>query len=279
MEQSVSQANGMLISVITPTFNSEKTIERNVRSITGQTYKHFEHIIVDNDSKDNTINIINKVYAEIKLEDKLKILTGRDNGIADAFNKGINKAEGEIITILNSDDEYYRDNVFEEAVSAFENDKVLMVHGNVYFYDPVHGSNVRFPVADKATGGIQFIHPTMFFRKEVYENLGLYNDGYRFSMDYEYYCRLAKKFKDLDKKVFYIKDKPIVRMKAGGASWKNELKSIEEIKKALVEHGFWNKSGKNFYTARKRRTLIKKYFTKLHLNFLVKIWRIIKYGN
>ncbi len=279
MEKIVSHANGMLISVITPTFNSERTIEKNILSIIGQSYNHFEHIIIDNNSKDNTINIINKVYEENHIKDKLITISEKDYGIADAFNKGIKKAGGKIIAILNSDDVYYNDNVFAKTVSAFENESILIVYGNVFFNDRLYGSNIRFPVPDKATGGLQFIHPSMFFRKEVYENLGLYNNDYRLSMDYEYYCRLAKNFKDLKSRIFYIKDEPLVKMNAGGASWNNELKSIEEIKKALIEHGFWNRAAKNFYAARKTRTMLKKNLTKLHINFLVKIWRRIKYGN
>jgi len=275
----VSQANGMLISIITPTFNSGNTIERNVRSIVTQSYKHFEHIIVDNNSKDNTINIINKVYEEYNLSEKLRVIIEDDNGIAEAFNKGIKKAKGEIIAILNGDDEYYHSKVFEEVAGEFTKSGALIVYGNVYFYDPVHGSNVRFPLSDKTTGGIQFIHPAMFLGREVYGELGLYDETFRLSMDYEYYCRLAKKYGKMREKFAYLSDKPLVRMNAGGASWNNELKSIDEIKKALIRHGFWNKEAKKFYAGRKLRTKLKKYFTKLGLNLFVKIWRRIKYGN
>ena len=269
----------MLISIITPTFNSENTIERNIRSIVTQSNKHFEQIIVDNNSKDNTINIINKVYEEHNLVKNLTIISEKDEGISDAFNKGIAKAKGEAVAILNGDDEYYHEKVFDEVISAFEKKEIKIVYGNVYFNDPVHGSNIRFPLPDKATGGIQFIHPAMFFLGEVYRDLGLYNVDYRLSMDYEYYCRLAKSYPDLNEISEYINNKPLVKMNAGGASWNNELKSIEEIKKALIQHGFWNYEGKKFYKDRKFRTILKKYFTQMHLNLFVKIWRKIKYGN
>ena len=269
----------MLISIITPTFNSEKTIERNVRSIVNQTYKHFEHIIVDNISKDNTINIINKVYNECNLVNCLSVISEKDNGISEAFNKGIRRAKGNIIAILNGDDEYYHNNVFQDVVESFKDENIILVHGNVYFLDAMHGSNVRAPINYGISGGIQFIHPTMFFRKSVYDELGLYDEQYRFSMDFEYYCRLAKNYSDLRQRVLYLNDKPIVKMNAGGASWNNELGSIEEIKKALKQYGFWNKTGKNFYFARKYRTILKKYLTRLHLTSAVKIWRRLKYGN
>ena len=89
------------ISIVTPTFNSEKTVEKNIHSVISQTHKNFEHIIVDNLSKDNTINIINKIYKHHNLLDNLTIISEQDSGISDAFNKGIKSARGEIIAILN----------------------------------------------------------------------------------------------------------------------------------------------------------------------------------
>jgi glycosyltransferase involved in cell wall biosynthesis len=102
----------MKISVITPTFNSEKTIARNAQSIVSQTHKDFEHIIIDNLSSDNTVGILKRLYEENKITGKLKIISERDSGISDAFNKGINAASGNAIAILNSDDAYYSSQVF-----------------------------------------------------------------------------------------------------------------------------------------------------------------------
>ena len=107
----------MKISIITPTFNSEKTIEKNVESILKQSFKEFEHIIIDNLSHDNTLDIIKKLYKDSPLN--LRIISEKDNGISEAFNKGINIASGDILTILNSDDYYYSENVFEHVVNTF----------------------------------------------------------------------------------------------------------------------------------------------------------------
>ena len=180
----------MLISIITPTFNSEKTIEKNVNSIVHQTYKNFEHIIVDNQSKDNTIEIINKIYEKNNLSNSLKVISEPDTGISNAFNKGIKSANGEIIAILNSDDEYFHSEVFQKVIK--------IVHGNVFFNDPIYGSNVRFPLNYGIPNGIQFIHPTMFFHHSVYDEIGLYNESYTVSMDFDIYCRLVKKYCNLN---------------------------------------------------------------------------------
>ena len=73
------------ISVVTPTFNSEKTIERNINSVINQSYKDFEHIIVDNNSKDSTLSLINKIYKDNGLSGILRTINEADNGISDAI--------------------------------------------------------------------------------------------------------------------------------------------------------------------------------------------------
>lgn len=89
----------MKISIITITYNSEKTIEETILSIINQNYQNIEYIIIDGGSKDNTLNIINKYKTKIS-----KVISEPDNGISDAFNKGIREATGDIIGIINSDD-------------------------------------------------------------------------------------------------------------------------------------------------------------------------------
>src|SRR3990167_7739385 len=110
----------MKISVVTPTFNSEKTIAGNIQSIISQAYKDFEHIIIDNLSTDKTIELAKNYYLSAGMIDRLIIISEKDNGISDAFNKGIKTASGEIIAILNSDDVYFNNRVFEKVADLFE---------------------------------------------------------------------------------------------------------------------------------------------------------------
>ena len=86
----------MKITIITPTFNSDKNIYKNISSVSQQTYKNWEQIIIDNNSTDNTLPIINKFN-----EKKIKIIKEKDEGIFDAINKGIINSSGEIISILH----------------------------------------------------------------------------------------------------------------------------------------------------------------------------------
>ena len=101
----------MNLSVITPTWNSASKIEDCVLSIINQHMTNFEHIIVDNISSDNTLELIKSIYNREGLLNNLRIICEKDNGIAEAFNKGIEASSGEIVGILNSDDQFYNDSV------------------------------------------------------------------------------------------------------------------------------------------------------------------------
>ena len=90
------------ISIITVVKNNKDTIEKNILSLINQNYKNYEHIIIDGGSKDGTLEIINKYRNDIK-----HFISEKDNGIYDAMNKGIDKAEGDIVGILNADDYYF----------------------------------------------------------------------------------------------------------------------------------------------------------------------------
>ncbi|WP_337866522.1 glycosyltransferase family 2 protein [Ignavibacterium sp.] len=267
----------MKISIITPTFNSEKTIESNISSILSQTYKNFEHIIVDNLSTDSTLSIAKELYSKNNCSEKLIIISEKDEGIADAFNKGIRKSSGEIIAILNSDDSYFYFNLFADVIKVFTEKSVLFVHGDILFKDRKYGTNVRRPLMCDLSVAMPFNHPTMFFKKEVYDNIGLFDTTFSYSMDFEFVCRLAKKV-NMKKLGYYFDSNPMVTMKAGGASWKNEIKSIKETKTALKKHSLWNLKAFYHYALRIFRTYLKKIFGKIGLNFLVKFWRKFKWS-
>ncbi len=267
-----------MISIITPTFNSSQTIKRNALSIVSQSYKNFEHIIIDNKSSDDTIKIIKSVYDENGLPSLLRIISEKDEGISDAFNKGIQNAKGEIIGILNSDDAYFNNTVFEKVIGAFKDEEIIFVHGDIYFDDPIYGSNIRRPLLCPINRTMPYNHPSMFFRKEVYEKYGMFDKSYRYSMDYVLIMNYEKNIPDFRKKGKYLKDEPIAVMHSGGASWNHELKSIKEYKQALKQNGFWGLNAKKEYFLRILRTRLKKVFDDLHLSFLVKLWRNKKWS-
>ena len=106
----------MKLSIITVTYNSEKTLRDTIESVLSQTYTDYEYIIVDGASKDNTINIV-KEY-EPKFEGRMRWISEPDKGIYDAMNKGIKMSTGDVVSIINSDDFYHRKDIFEKIVTS-----------------------------------------------------------------------------------------------------------------------------------------------------------------
>ena len=105
------------ITIITVCYNSEKYIEQAILSVINQTYDNLEYIIVDGGSQDSTMSIVNRYRDKISV-----IISEKDNGISDAFNKGIRRATGDIIGIVNSDDMLYNNNVIEKLAEYYEDD-------------------------------------------------------------------------------------------------------------------------------------------------------------
>lgn len=118
----------MKVSLITVTFNSGKTLQDTIDSVASQTYPDIEYIIIDGNSKDNTIQILKKNQKVIS-----KWISEPDEGIYDAMNKGIKMTTGDIIGINNSDHFYSSPNSISDVVAAFKNNEVESIFADVRF--------------------------------------------------------------------------------------------------------------------------------------------------
>ncbi len=120
----------MRISLITATYNSCLTLRDTLQSVLEQTFNDFEYIIIDGNSTDGTISVIEEY--EKKFGGRLRWLSEPDKGIYDAMNKGIRMAVGDIVGILNSDDFFTFNDVLEKVVREFEKDTTLgAVYGEI----------------------------------------------------------------------------------------------------------------------------------------------------
>ena len=180
--------NNPKISIVTVTKNSEKYLEENIKSLSNQTFRNFEHIIIDGKSTDNTIAIIKKNSDKID-----KWISEPDQGLYYAMNKGINISTGEIIGILNSDDIYFP-NALEIVNNYFSSDNKLdFLFGTVQKHKLMHG---YFPKKIKWTFGFYTTHSVGFFIKRSSQfKVGLYDTQYKFSSDYDLFYRLIVKEK------------------------------------------------------------------------------------
>jgi hypothetical protein len=164
-------------------------------------------------------------------------------------------------------------------MSEFEDPEILFTHGDIRFIDDIYGTNIRKPLLCDIREAMPYNHPTMMFRKNVYEQYGVFETSYKFAMDYEFVCRLEKMIPDFRERGRYLAGEPIVVQLAGGDSWRNESAGIEEVKKALIFHHLWNNEAEKFYRERIKRTKIKEILHSLKLDFIIRIWRTKKWGN
>ena len=181
----------MKISIITVCLNSEKTIERTIKSVITQKYRDIEYILIDGNSKDKTIDIINKYKSSIS-----KIISEKDNGIYSAINKGLKLATGEVISILHADDYYINDKVLNDIAEKFKIDQNLQCYIGTTLMKRKENSEILrkySPINFKKWMmylGISPPHPSMFLKRSVYKKYGFYKEDYKIASDFEFYLRI-----------------------------------------------------------------------------------------
>lgn len=205
----------MKVSIVTCTYNSAATVADTIRSVNGQTYPDIEHIIVDGMSGDNTVKIATELSSY-----RQRIICEKDNGIYDAFNKGIKAATGEVVGVLNSDDFFTSPDVVANIVKAFGENGVDAVYGDVHF---VNAGNLSKPVRYYSSAyfrpwmmrmGFMFAHPSFYVKKSLYDKLGVYRTDFKIASDFELLLRFV--YKERIKAKYLSMD--FVTMRTGGAS-------------------------------------------------------------
>ena len=221
-----------MISIITISYNSVNTISDTLKSIESQTMQEFEHIIVDGGSTDGTLEII-KNYSRVD-----KVISEPDNGIYDAFNKGINNSTGDIIGFLNSDDVFYDKNSLKIINDSFD-ENIDCVFGDLIYKDSYGKIKRVWKGSPFKKGAFKRswmpAHPTFYCKKEIYRKYELYNDSYIIAGDFELMLRFFEKY---NIKSNYI-PKTLVSMRTGGISnqsIKNKFRIVSEEFRAFKEN-------------------------------------------
>ena len=208
----------MKLSIITATYNSERTLRDTMESILNQTFQDFEYIIVDGASKDATLDIIREF--EPRFQGKMRYLSEPDKGIYDAMNKGFAMATGDVIGILNSDDFFTSEDVLQAVVDGFAGEYVDAVYADIHFVGTddltkcvrYYSSSVFRPWMMRF--GMIPAHPSFYCRKAVYDQYGSFDTTYRIAADFEILLRLIFIHRIRTR---YVK-KDFVTMRLGGAS-------------------------------------------------------------
>lgn len=178
-----------LITVITPSYNQGKYIEETIQSVLSQDYPDIEYIVIDGGSTDKTVEVLKKY------DNFIKWVSEPDNGQTAAINKGLKVAGGDIVAYLNSDDLYEPGTLSTVAEFFRQNKDIAMVYG-----DTIHINEQSLPLETHRTGEIDLRkylmwdfylpQPSVFFRKEVIDSLGYFDERLHLAMDYDYWIRI-----------------------------------------------------------------------------------------
>jgi len=219
----------MKVSIITICFNSAITLERTILSVINQNVDNIEYLVIDGASTDGTVSIIKKYDKYIT-----KWTSEKDNGISDAFNKAIRLATGDLICLLNSDDELLPNTV--KMITELAKPDADIIHGNIIVHKIDKMQYICKPSLDYSLllkKSMILNHPGMFIAKRAYQKFGLYNMAYRCAMDRELLARMYSK-----NAVFQYIDTELVVFYQGGESTKNFLRhAIPEDFKISISYG------------------------------------------
>lgn len=230
----------MKVSIITATYNSEKTIKDTILSLESQSYDNIEHIIIDGGSRDKTLDIIKKYSTKVSL-----IVSEPDKGIYDALNKGILKSSGDVVGFLHSDDLLAYPEAISDLVDTFKNNECDAVYADLEYVSQDDITKVirKWKSGEYTIGKVKYgwmpPHPTYFMKRDRYRDWSVFNLDYKISADYDsllryLWCNKAK--------LAYL-PKTITKMRVGGASNRSLkniiLKSREDVKIIKLNGLFW----------------------------------------
>jgi glycosyltransferase involved in cell wall biosynthesis len=224
----------MKLSIITVCFNSQNTLQRTIHSVASQTYPDIEYIIIDGESRDNTVRLIKENQSVIN-----RWVSEPDEGIYDAMNKGIAMATGDVIGFLNSDDVFYNESAAATIMHRFNNPDIDIVHGGLNFINNKSKLVRTWQGSPYEPGafarGWHPAHPTFYVRREVYAKLEPYDTTMPVAADFEMMLRAIEVHKFSSSFI----DETLIVFSMGGnstGSIRNILRGNREILKAFKKN-------------------------------------------
>ena len=224
----------MKISIITATYNSDKTLRETLESVINQTFENIEYIVIDGASSDGTLKLIKEYSSRID-----RLISEPDSGIYDALNKGIKLASGDFVGFIHSDDAFTNNKVIEKVAELASDADA--VYGNLNYVDAKNPEKIirRWKSCEFSPSlikkGWMPAHPTLYLRKGIYDNLGGFDLNFKIAADYE---SILRYFSTPGIRVKFL-DEVLVNMKLGGAS-NRSLQSIftktNEDYRALIKN-------------------------------------------
>jgi glycosyltransferase involved in cell wall biosynthesis len=219
------------VTIVTAVRNRAATLARTIESVLAQTYPRVEHVVIDGASSDGTLEVIGR-YA-----DRLAYWRSEpDQGISDAFNKGLAAARGDCIGLLNADDWLEPEQV-ERAVAALARSGADFVFGDLLYHDPAGRTLFRIRgdagyARALARGMPDVNHPTLLARRRVYERVGGFAPAWRCAMDYDWLLRVHRAgFRGA------YAPEILGHMTLAGVSDRDYLRALAEVRAIAIAHG------------------------------------------
>lgn len=173
------------LSIITINFNNLSGLQRTMQSVFAQNFTDYEYIIIDGGSTDGS-----KEYIDQQTDKINYWVSEKDNGIYNAMNKGIAKANGEYLLFLNSGDHFYSPDSLTSVFKSFQNEEI--VYGNLLVTE-VNGKQWVYEFPDKLSFGYFYQaslpHQATFIKRELFDRIGLYNESLRVASDWEFFIK------------------------------------------------------------------------------------------
>ena len=219
----------MKVSIITAVLNRREEIKQSLDSLVKQTYKNIQHVIVDGESTDGTLEVLKNYKNSVK-DYEIILVSRKDKGLYEALNRGLNLCTGDIIGVLHAGDLFAQEDSLEIIVNKFaELKNIDGIYGDVEFFNE-YGKTVRqtklgsFNIR-KIKCGWHPIHTALFLKKSIYDKCGFYREDFDIASDYEYILRITLK---CGFRLDYI-NKVLVKMKTGGKSGHTPKKMLKKL--------------------------------------------------
>jgi len=217
------------ITIVTICYNNVKEIRSTIESVINQTYNNIEYLIVDGDSSDGSVGVINEYLDKID-----RFLSEPDKNMYDAINKGLKMATGEIVGLIHAGDRLFDNRVVEKIASHFESNEIDVMYGHSYLVNE-HDVPVRINRSPEYRRNLAKIgwmpsHQSIYIRRALLEKYGYYNIELHPSADYEFFLRYFH-FNRLRIKRL---NEYIVRFAMGGMSTKNYVNNLKAQKKQVM---------------------------------------------
>jgi glycosyltransferase involved in cell wall biosynthesis len=225
------------ISIVTACYNSVRTIADCLESVIAQTYPEIEHVVVDGESTDGTLDVVAQHGQRIA-----KVISERDRGIYDALNKGVAASTGDVIAFLHSDDVYADADVVRQVAGRMTTESLDALYGDAAFvkaHDLQHVVRVyssrRFRPSRIGWGWMP-AHPALFLSRRLFQQYGPFKTDYAIAGDFEFVARV---FARPTFRYAYL-PRVLVKMRLGGSStrgWRSTITLNQEVLRACRENG------------------------------------------